>query len=125
MILMEIDKTLQSHGQLPDYSTVNTIEHMMPQTLDDAWKAYLGSDAEDEHLSALTHSLGNLCLLSGPANSSVGQDPFEAKRAAYSPITALARQIKDHQGRWNLVAVRERSKALSAKALEIWAWSNA
>lgn len=125
MILMEIDKKLQSHGQLPDYSTVNTIEHMMPQTLDDAWKAYLGSDVEDEHLPALTHSLGNLCLLSGPANSSVGQDPFEAKRAAYSPITALARQIKDHQGRWNLAAIRERSKALSAKALEIWAWSNA
>jgi hypothetical protein len=124
MVLMEIDKTLQSHGQLPDYSTVNTIEHTLPQTLDDAWKAYLGKEAEDEHLLAVTHSLGNLCLLSGPANSSVGQDPFEAKRAAYSPVTALARQIKDHQGRWGLTTIRDRSKSLATKALEIWSWSN-
>jgi len=124
MVLMEIDKTFQSHGQLPDYSTVRTIEHTLPQTLDDPWKAYLGKDAEDEHLFTLTHSLGNLCLLSGPANSSVGQDPFESKRSAYSPITALARQMKDHPGEWSLAAIRDRSKALAAKALEIWSWSN-
>ena len=124
MILIEIDKRLQSHGQLPDYSTVNTIEHTLPQTLDVAWKQYLGKDAEDEHLSSLTDSLGNLCLLSGPANSSVGHDPFEAKRSAYSPITALARQIKDYAGRWNLEAIRQRSTALAVQALEIWSWSN-
>src|SRR5690606_13466255 len=105
MVLMEIDKTMQSFGQFPDYSTVNTIEHMIPQTLDDDWKKYLGKDVDDEHLVSLTHSLGNLCLLSGPANSSVGQDPFESKRDAYSPITALARQIKEHQGRWCLEAI--------------------
>ena len=90
MILIEIDKCFQSFGQLPDYTTVNTIEHTLPQTPDEAWKQYLGDDAEDEHLSTLTDSLGNLCLLSGPANSSAGRDPFEAKRAAYSPVTALA-----------------------------------
>jgi hypothetical protein len=85
----------------------------------------LVTDAEDEHVFALTHSLGNLCLLSGPANSSVGQDPFESKRDAHSPITALARQIKDYQGRWSLAAIRDCSKSLAAKALEIWPWSNA
>ena len=124
MILIEIDKRLQSFGQLPDYSTVNTIEHTLPQTLDDAWKKYLAKEAEDEHLKALTDSLGNLCLLSGPANSSAGQDPFEAKRKGYSPITALARQIKEHVGRWNLEAIRERSRTLAVQALEIWKWSN-
>ena len=124
MVLMEIDKRFQTHGQFPDYSTVNTIEHMLPQTIDDAWKNYLGVDANDEHLEALTHTLGNLCLLSGPANSSVGQDPFESKRIAYSPITALARQIKEHVGPWNLAAIRERSKKLSEHAIVIWPWSN-
>ena len=48
MLLMEIDKKLQSYGQLPDYSTVGTIEHMIPQTLDDRWKKYLGAEAEDD-----------------------------------------------------------------------------
>ena len=54
MILVEIDKQLQSFGQLPDYTTVNTIEHTLPQTIDTTWKAYLGQDALDEHLQALT-----------------------------------------------------------------------
>jgi hypothetical protein len=124
MILMEIDKRFQVHGQFPDYSTVNTIEHTLPQTLDESWRTYLGVDAEDEHLEAVTNSLGNLCLLSGPANSSAGQNPFESKRAGYSPITALARQIKEYDGVWNMAAIRQRSKDLSKQALSIWSWSN-
>jgi hypothetical protein len=123
MILIEIDKKLQPHGQLPDYTTLNTIEHTLPQTLDAAWKQYLGGDVEDEHLEILTNSIGNLCLLSGPANSSVGRDSFDAKRNSYSPITALARQIKEHSGPWNLATIRERSKSIASYALEIWSWS--
>jgi len=65
-----------------------------------------------------------LCLLSGPANSAAGQDPFEAKKAGYSPLTALARQIKEHTGRWDMKAVRERSQKLAKEAVQIWAWSN-
>jgi len=123
MILIEIDERLQTYGQLPDYTTLNTIEHTLPQTLDDAWRQYLGDDADDEHLEVLTNSLGNLCLLSGPANSSAGQNPFEAKRSAYSPITALARRIQEHPGLWNLATIRKQSKALAAHALEIWSWT--
>ncbi len=123
MILTEIDKRLQSFGQFPDYSTLGTVEHMIPQTLDAEWKTYLGPDAEDEHLEALTHSLGNLCLLSGPANSSAGQNPFESKRDGYSAVTALARQIKEYKGTWNLAAVRSRSKDLAVEALQAWMWS--
>lgn len=33
LILQEIDKTYQIHGQLPDYTTIHTIELVMPQTL--------------------------------------------------------------------------------------------
>ena len=124
MLLIEIDKKLQSHGQLPDYSTVGTIEHMIPQTLDEAWRTYLGADAEDEHLPTLIDTIGNLCLLSRPANSAVGQDPFESKKAVYSPLTALARQIKEHKCRWDLAAVRNRSEKLAKEALGVWAWAN-
>jgi hypothetical protein len=124
MLLIEIDKRLQTHGQFPDYGTVGTIEHMIPQTLDDHWRAYLGADAEDDHLPIVVDSIGNLCLLSGSANSAAGQDPFEAKKASYSPLTALARQIKEHNGRWDMKAVRERSQILAKEALRIWAWAN-
>lgn len=124
MLLMEIDKRLQSHGQLPDYSTVGTIEHMIPQTLDERWKTYLGAEAEDDYLPIVVNTIGNLCLLSGPANSAAGRDPFESKKVGYSPLTALARQIKEHNGRWDMKAVRDRSRRLAEEALQIWAWAN-
>lgn len=124
MVLIEVDKTYQTHGQFPDYSTVNTIEHTIPQTLDDGWKAYLGTDATDEHLQVIIDTIGNLCLLSGPANSSVGQDPFESKKAKYSPVTALARFFKDYCRHWDIQAVRNRSADLAKKALTIWRWTS-
>lgn len=124
MLLMEIDKKLQSYGQLPDYSTVGTIEHMIPQALDDRWKKYLGAEAEDDYLPIIINTIGNLCLLSGPANSAAGQDPFETKKAGYSSLTALARQIKEHTGSWDMKAVRDRSQILAKEAVQIWTWSN-
>ena len=124
MLLMEIDKTFQVHGQLPDYSTVNTIEHIIPQQIDKAWKEYLGPEADDEHLPGLIQTIGNLCLLSGPANSSAGQNPFEAKKAGYSQVTALARHIKEHEDKWDSKAIRKRSQDLAKVAVEIWAWTN-
>jgi hypothetical protein len=123
MLLMEIDKTFETYGQFPDFSTVNTIEHMIPQTLTPEWKTYLGVDANDEHLPDVIHTIGNLCLLSGPANSAVGQDPFESKKKQYSPVTALARLIKLHESHWGIAAVRTHSQTLAAKGLGIWAWA--
>ena len=123
MILVEVDKHFQTHGQFPDYSTVNTIEHTLPQTLDDSWKEYLGPDCKDERLGSITNSIGNLCLLSGPANSSAGQNPFTSKQESYSPITSLARQIKEHPGPWRIEQIVQRSTVLAAEALKIWAWA--
>jgi hypothetical protein len=104
---------------------MHTIEHIMPQQLDDPWKNYLGPEANDEHLPALVHTIGNLCLLSGPANSSAGQNPFVEKKLAYSPVTALARMLKEHEQPWNLVAIQKRSKELTTVAVAIWAWGSA
>jgi Protein of unknown function DUF262/Protein of unknown function (DUF1524) len=124
MLLVEIDKRFQTYGQFPDYSTVATLEHVIPQKLDERWRAYLGAEADDDYLPIVVDTIGNLCLLSGPANSAAGQDPFESKRTGYSALTALARQIKEHSGRWDMRAVRERSEGLAKEALEIWAWAN-
>jgi hypothetical protein len=124
MILMELDKTMQSFGQLPDYSTVPTIEHVIPQTLDPSWEAYLGEDVESLDFYTKINSIGNLCLLSQPANSSAGQNPFTSKVRDYSEITALARELKSFDSDWNLAAVEKRSSRLAERARVRWAWSN-
>jgi uncharacterized protein with ParB-like and HNH nuclease domain len=122
MILREIDKSMQSYGQLPDYTTLNTIEHVLPQTLTDSWKTYLGKDSEDIDLNRYVNTIGNLCLLSQPANSHAGQDPFEDKKKDYTDVSALTRDIKSRNIHWDINGIKDRSKYLSEKALQIWAW---
>ena len=83
---------------------------------------YLKDDARNEHREELTHTIGNLCLLSVPANSSVGQNPFQAKQQAYSPVCALTREVKTHPEPWNLAAIQNRSKRMAEVALGVWKW---
>ena len=42
MLLVEIDRSLQTFNQLPDYTTVNSIEPVLPQKLDDSWRITWG-----------------------------------------------------------------------------------
>jgi len=120
LILQEIDRAMQPDGQLPDYSTINTIEHVLPQTLDVEWKQYLGDEVFDENLERIKNTIGNLCLISQRANSRVGQDPFERKKNGYTDVSALTRDLKQRTGKWNIAAIKNRSSDLAQKALEIW-----
>jgi hypothetical protein len=124
MILQDIDKVMQSYGQLPDYTTLTTIEHIMPQTLDEYWKRYLGDEANHPDLAKYINTLGNLCLLSRPANSHAGQDPFLSKINDYTDVSALTRDIKTRKGvKWSMDEIINRSKDLSHHALRIWSWA--
>lgn len=123
MVLQEIDRSMQVYGQLPDYSTLETVEHILPQTIDDDWKNYLLDDSKSIDLKLYTNSLGNLCLLSQPANSHAGQDPFESKKRDYPDVSALTRDIKDRNVKWNISEIIKRSEDLSKHVLKIWAWS--
>jgi len=121
MVLAEIDKCLQDHGQYADYSTTNTIEHVIPQTLDDQWRAYLGDDVNHPEFSKRIHTIGNLCLLSQEANSSAGQNPFQRKVKGYSSVTALARQLQKNED-WSLGELVKRSETLAEVAVQRWSW---
>jgi len=51
MILQEVDKTMSDYGQLPDYTTLGSVEHILPQTIDDIWKSYLEDDFKSPDLN--------------------------------------------------------------------------
>ena len=125
MILQEIDKALQDFGQFPDYSTLPTVEHIMPQNFDEHWKDYLGDEINNPEITKILNTLGNLCLLSRPANSHAGQDPFDAKRNDYTTVSALTRDIKNRKiEKWNIESIKERSVYLSKTMLKIWKWKD-
>jgi len=123
LILQMVDKSMQTYDQYPEYTSLNTIEHILPQTLDDDWKKYLGNEIYNEDLKRYTDSIGNLTLLSKLANSHAGQDPFLAKINDYTPITALNRDLIARKNEpWNISAIKERSSLFKDKLLEIYAW---
>lgn len=122
MILQDADKKLSSFGQFPDYTTLMTVEHVLPQTIDEHWKRYLEEDFNNPDLNRYINTIGNLCLLSGPANSHAGQDPFESKKSDYPEVSALARDIKNRIVKWNIVAIKERSLFLGELIKELYKW---
>lgn len=123
LVLQEIDKKMQTFGELPDYTTIHTIEHVLPQTLNAQWKDYLGADKDDFKLPTIINTLGNLSLNGSVANSTFGQKPFEEKKQLYTDSSALARDIKATSGIWNIEAINKRSKRLAAIALTVWKWT--
>ena len=60
-----------------------TIEHIMPQTLEDSWKVELGEHFSDIHKTYL-HNIGNLILTE--FNSEIGNKSFEEKEKKISYI---------------------------------------
>jgi hypothetical protein len=123
-VLEELDRSLQLHGELPDYSTLDTIEHVLPQTLTDEWRTALGNAANDVNLPRLRNTIGNLGLNSRSANSSFGNADFATKKDLYQEhLSSLNRAISAHPGPWNEDAIRANSRKLATQAQTVWAWT--
>ena len=94
-----------------------TIEHVMPQTLTDAWRATLGVDPDDEH-RRYVHRLGNVTLTA--YNSELSNAPFAEKREKLAASNLeMNRAIAEHPT-WGPPQIAARGRALAARALAIW-----
>lgn len=104
------------HKELVDVTTMQ-VEHVMPQTLTDGWRAHLGEDWEDTH-SQLLHTLGNLTLTN--YNQELSNRSFTEKRAAFVDshvgLNAYFRDL-DH---WNEGEITRRGESLADLALGVW-----
>jgi hypothetical protein len=104
------------HKELVDVTGMQ-VEHVMPQTLTEWWRAHLGDDWEDAH-DQLLHTLGNLTLTN--YNSELSNRPFADKRAAFLDshvgLNAYFRDL-DH---WNEGEITRRGEALAELALGVW-----
>lgn len=129
--LREIDKrmTLEDNAsnELPDYGILDTVEHIAPQTCNEAWLAETGCADENEYDYTLPKdTLGNLCLRSRKMNSGMGQSSFAEKKRSFSnAASVLAIEISEREGPWNKDAIEKRSRDLAEHAMKIWAWSPA
>ncbi len=94
-----------------------TVEHIMPQTLTEAWKTYLTKNTM-ENYETLLHRLGNLALTS--YNGEMSNKSYSDKCRIYQESNFYyTRHICNH-AKWQMSDIDERSKELAAKAMEIW-----
>ena len=100
-----------------------TIEHVMPQKLNDAWRDDLGPDAASIH-GQYRDKLGNLTLSGDRVNPAMGNGPFHEKRADYSKSPILMnRRIADADA-WSETEIEGRSEDLANRILAHWPWDD-
>ena len=94
-----------------------TIEHLMPQTLNDAWKKNLGGKEKAEEIyENYLNCIGNLTPLSQPCNSKISNLPWSQKRNKID-FTGffISDPIKNIQD-WNEEEIKRRNEDLATRA---------
>lgn len=114
--VLETLERARGHKEPADLQAAQ-VEHVMPQTLNQAWVEALGDDAEQIHTDWL-HRPGNLTL--SAYNLPLWNHPFKTKRNHYAQSNiVITRELADYE-RWTDVEIRERGRRLAQEATRIW-----
>lgn len=99
-----------------------SMEHIMPQTLNAAWRAELGAvygeDQVDEVHNATVHTLGNLTLTG--YNSEMGNKPFGLKKSAYVASGLALNRSLERFDVWGPEQIKQRADMLTEQIISTW-----
>lgn len=116
MFIIKSFENSYQHKEKADLSK-STVEHIMPQTLNEKWMQELGADAEYIHTTYL-HTLGNLTL--SAYNAELSNEPFSVKKKYYRKSNIqLNKEICQYE-RWNKENIESRANKLINRFLKIW-----
>ncbi|MCY3833583.1 MAG: DUF262 domain-containing protein [Chloroflexi bacterium] len=94
-----------------------TIEHVMPQSLSQAWYEELGSGADAIHVQYV-HTIGNLTLTG--QNESMGNKPFAEKKEVFAQSNFGLNKYFAGCDSWNAESIVRRAERLGEVAVKIW-----
>jgi uncharacterized protein with ParB-like and HNH nuclease domain len=120
LILERLERSYK-HKEPVEFAKLS-IEHVMPQTIDQgksakAWKDALGEQWKAEHQQWL-HTLGNLTLTA--YNPDLGNRPYAEKQEILN-ISHVELNNYFHQiPTWNSPEIRKRGEQLAAKVAALW-----
>ena len=106
--------------ELTDKNKIITIEHIMPQTLSDKWKAALGNDWERIHEQYL-HTMANLTLTG--YNSQYSNLTFIEKRDMEKGFKDSAYRLNNYVRsceQWTETELKTRQKELLGVFMRLW-----
>ncbi|PDX29249.1 DUF262 domain-containing protein [Helicobacter pylori] len=89
-------------------SSLESIEHILPQKPDQGYSAKEKSWAKNPHI---VHALGNLFLISKNADSSLSNKPFDEKRKAYLKGSYSEKEVAKN-ATFGVAQIKERSEKL-------------
>jgi hypothetical protein len=116
-VLLKIEKSFD-HKEPVDFVAADlTIEHVLPQTLNDSWRDALGPNFELIHAREV-NTLGNLTLTG--YNSELGNMPFKDKRQFFADSHLEINKWIAIQDRWDEKSIADRAEVLTESALDFW-----
>ncbi|WQX31774.1 DUF262 domain-containing HNH endonuclease family protein [Helicobacter pylori] len=89
-------------------SSIESIEHILPQKPDQGYSAKEKNWAKNPNI---VHALGNLLLISKNANSSLSNKPFDEKRKAYLKGSYSEKEVAKNAS-FGVAQIKERSEKL-------------
>ncbi|GAA9099451.1 hypothetical protein Taitung37_14500 [Helicobacter pylori] len=89
-------------------SSIESIEHILPQKPDQGYSAKEKNWAKNPHV---VHALGNLLLIPKNANSSLSNKPFEEKRKQYLKGSYSEKEVAKNAS-FGVAQIKERSEKL-------------
>ncbi|MCL2603314.1 MAG: DUF262 domain-containing HNH endonuclease family protein [Defluviitaleaceae bacterium] len=95
------------------------IEHIMPQTLTEPWKAYLGNDWERIYTHYLD-TIANLTYLPGSINKKASNHAFAQKRDLYLKSKFALNECWHYLTTWREEQMIHRGTELSRELARIW-----
>lgn len=117
-ILENLEATLTDNNEPVDITHPKiTIEHVMPQTLNEAWERMLGEQASNTH-EVYKHTIGNLTLTG--MNSPMGNAPFPEKQITLAKSNFALNKAFSGLTNWDETEILERANALGRLAVQIW-----
>ena len=104
------------HKEMANFDTA-TIEHVMPQTLNNWWKEHLGEGWEAVYKTNL-HTLGNLTLTG--YNSELSNADFPRKKQILMESRFQLNSYFKNCENWRQEDIEQQSKFMIEKALTLW-----
>lgn len=136
-VLWEYEHSIQLKGYDTNKIKIpkEQIEHISPRTADSEWVA-AGYEVDknniysEQFIEDWLNSLGNLMLISGSHNASIGNKPFADKLNTYKSNPILKQQAEiinfldetKKKPRWDSTAIEKRHNKILAFALKRWSF---
>lgn len=97
-----------------------TIEHILPQTMSDEWKHYLGGEEKSMIIhNTYLNCIGNLAMLSASYNSSNSNKLWTFKKNILNECQFILTQDASKYDAWNENNIKNRNMILSDKAIKL------